>query len=54
MQYVKLDDAGLKPGIRIGKRGTLAAAVRLMLRNWGASAAPKQKRHRALRPRWNW
>ena len=54
MQYVKLDNTGLKQGIRIGKRGALAAAVRSILRNWGASAAPTRKRHRALRPRWNW
>lgn len=54
MQYVKLDNTGLKQGIRIGKGGALASAVRLMLRNWDASPAPKQKRDRALRPRWNW
>lgn len=54
MQHVKLDNIGLKQGIRIGERGALAAAVRLILRNRGASAAPKQKRHRALRPRWTW
>lgn len=54
MQYVKVGNTGLKQGIRIGKRGALAHAVHLILRKWGASPAPKQKRHRALRPRWNW
>lgn len=54
MQYVKLDNGNLKQVIRTGKQGALAAALRLILRNWGASAAPKQKRCRALRPRWNW